>query len=154
MPHWLLTLVRWPWTLIQRVWRWIKVKAADRQAVVSSGASVVADVQEFLGRATPLAVSIEERPGEITARLNDLNQEWNSLRGRLRTYTNGHSSIKVRRLGPELIENVQKLMLGLRYMANKFTDPKEKAAAYQSVSDRHAKAVALTDDLLNQVHRS
>jgi hypothetical protein len=152
MPDWFLALLRIPWTLVQAPWRWIRKKALDRQAIVSSGGDVVAAVQEFLGYANPINVSIEERPGAVTERLRDLDQDWAALRARIRKFTNGHPSKDVRRLGPLLIEEIEKLMLGLRYMSNKFTDPKERAAAYESVSARHGKASDLADDLLKEVH--
>jgi hypothetical protein len=154
MPESLLIALRLPWTLPRSAWRWAKKKAADRQVFVSAGATVVADVQEFLGRATPLAVSLEQHPGEINARLRDLEQEWRGLRQRLRRYTNGHHSDRIRRLGPELIEKVEKLMQGLRYMSSMFTDVTEKAAVSASVFALHERTLELADDLLREVHRS
>jgi hypothetical protein len=114
MPDWLPAILRIPWALVRAPWRWIKTKALDRQEIVSAGADVVSDVQEFLVSASPINVSIEERPGEVAQRLEDIGQHWAALRPRIRAYTNGHPSQEVRDLGPELIEDIEKLMQGLR----------------------------------------
>jgi hypothetical protein len=153
MPDWLLAVVRPLWEVPRAGWRRLQSMAAERQDRASAGADVVSDVQEFLGRATPLAVSIEGEPGEIRSRLDDFNYEWEELRPRLRKYTNGHPSDQIRKLGPELIDEVEKLLLGLRYMSSKFTDLKEKAAVSESVFAQHARSVKLADDLLGQIHR-
>ena len=62
-----------------------------------------------------------------------------------RQYANGHPLKEIRqRLGPEVIEAGERLMYGLLYVGNPFTDAKEKAAAAQSAIDLHTRAVELT----------
>jgi hypothetical protein len=155
MASWLLNLVQLLWAFPRQAWRWIKKKAADRQVLVSTGGDVVAKVQEFLSRARPINVSIEQRPGETAARLKDLDQEWNALRPQLRAYTNGHHSTRIRdRIGPELIEALENLLMGLHYMSSKFTEASDKAAVTRSVMAQHARASQLADELLEELHRS
>jgi hypothetical protein len=71
----------------------------------------VSEVREFIHHATPLSVSIDSRPGEIAARLHSFEQEWKAIRSQLIKSADRHPSDDVQRLGNELAEDVEKLLM-------------------------------------------
>jgi hypothetical protein len=151
--QWVLTAARpfaWLTSKGRRlVCRW----ARNKQQLVEETADVVSETREFVHHATPLSVSIERRshPGEIEARLETFEQEWRALRPRLIKAADRHPSDDVQRLGNELAEDVEKLLMGLRFLASQLTDPSNKAAASKSVMERREHAAGLADNLLQKV---
>ena len=151
MFDWILTAVRWLGSLGSKAKRRVKKWAADRQRLVDETADVVTDVKEFIRSASPMAATIEDVPGAIAARLEALGTEWSRLRPKLVKRTDRHPSDEVQRLGNELAEDVELLLMALRYMGNPLTDPQEKAAASESAFERHEHAKTLSADLLERV---
>jgi hypothetical protein len=123
----------------------------SREPLVSQGAALLTDVKEFIRRAHPMVASIEEQPGAIKARLDDLEKEWKSVRPKLLAYTNGHPSEDIRQRGDELTEDVEKLLMADRYLANPIVEVAHKAAAAESAFNRHASATGLAEQLLTKV---
>ena len=135
------------WKGKQRARKW----AGDRQARVDQTFGAVSPVKEFIRRANPIAVSIESWSGEIETRLGGFESDWKRLRPPLIEAVDKHPSEEVQRLGNDLAEDVEKLLMGLRFLASNLTDPDVKAAASQSVNQRRDHALELVDDLIKKV---
>jgi hypothetical protein len=122
-----------------------------REPLVNEGAVVLTDIKEFIRKAHPMVASVEQQPGEIQIRLASLDAEWMALRPKLLAYTNKHPSDDVRRRGEELGEDVEKLLMADRYLANPIVDVAHKAASSESAFNRHSNATALADTLLTKI---
>jgi len=125
--------------------------ADDRQRLLDETAAPVTAAKEFIRRATPVAASVEWQPGDIAARLAGFDQDWKPIRSKLIESLDRHPSDEVQRLGNDLAEDVEKLLHGLRYLGNEWTDVAAKAAASASVIERHEHALGLVDELLKKI---
>lgn len=54
------------------------------------------------------------------------SKKWSQLRPKLANRTDRHPSDEILKLGTELADGVELLLLALKYTANPLTDPKEK----------------------------
>jgi hypothetical protein len=122
-----------------------------KEALLGAGATLLTDIKEFIRHAHPMAATVEERPGAVKARLDALEGEWKTLRPKLLAYTNGHPSEDVRRRGDDLAEDVEKLLMADRYLANPIVDVGHKAAASESAFSRHESAMGIADQLLTRI---
>lgn len=133
--------------------RWLNGKLRrhylDRQAFVREGSKALTPVIAFVKKAGPVGASFGEHK-EISARLQEWNEEWNALRTPLLTYANQHPSEEIRELVGELDEAVGKQLGAVHWLFLRMLT-EDVLTAYEGARDRQNESASLAQKLLKKI---
>jgi hypothetical protein len=149
MPPWLLTALGWARWPFSRGLRWLNERGVAKRELVREGSAIITPVSEFIGKAHPAYfVWSEQVLASSSPPFHDIADEWRELRPRLLDYANQHPSDEVRRLGNELAEAIERLLLvPLRGPVQSV----EATALYESAVKLNERARDLCEQLLKEI---
>jgi hypothetical protein len=149
MPDWLLTIPRWPWSLVRWARRRLGKHALDSHALVREGSRVVTPVIELVNTLGPASI-VWGTDEQHESRLQERHTMWSVMRGYLLTYANQHPSNRVRASAHELAEAVSADLVGTAWLL-RARKTESTMDSYHASEQAHAEALAKAERLMAEI---